>query len=264
MTLFRAECLREQGAVQQCEELARSLAGHPIAADVALLGSRASTLLSLALRGLGQLRQAVTAATAAAVRAEAHAAVAPGPEATPLRVQAQLALISALAESDRVPEAWTECQLLEDLLTEDIDGQIAGKTYWAIGNVAFLRDRVQEGQRYHERAARHLSPATDLDLWAKFNSDSAQMRLTAQIVDQQTLECIERAELAAEIVGGNPPERLELVMTRAQWHHQMGETDEAVELLRPVCAQFGMLASHTAGKASFLLGRCLQEQGQAR
>lgn len=280
LTFFRAECLREQGAVQQCVQLARGLTVHPIAAKAALLGSRAGTLLSLALRGLGELAPAVTAAAAAATAAATagaigHDTVSSGTEAGVLHVQAQLALIAALAESDRLPEAWAECQLLENLLGEDpgddsgegigadIHLQTAGKAYWVLGNVAFLRGEVQAGRQYHELAALRLSPTGDLDLWAKFNSASAQMRLAADIVDQQTLQCIERAELAAGIVGGNPPERLELVMTRAHWHYRVGETAAAVELLRPVCAQSAILAGHTAGKASFLLGRCLHEQGCA-
>ncbi|MFP3570739.1 hypothetical protein, partial [Paraburkholderia sp. SIMBA_030] len=78
-------------------------------------------------------------------------------------------------------DAWRECLVLETLLTDEVDEDTAGKGYWVIGNVAFLTDHVSEGVRYHDQAAEWLSPSKDVDLWARFNRASAEMRLQAKL-----------------------------------------------------------------------------------
>ena len=51
-----------------------------------------------------------------------------------------------------------------------------------IGNVAFMRADYEEGVKRHERAAKLLSPANDIELWARFNKASAAVRLSGGIV----------------------------------------------------------------------------------
>ncbi len=94
------------------------------------------------------------------------------------------------------------CDLAE-VVSAEVDDQLIGKVYWVIGNVAFLCNKVQEGLEYHELAAATFSPARNLDVWAKFNKASAAMRLAADVADADTLRCIERAELATDVIGGS-------------------------------------------------------------
>ena len=67
------------------------------------------------------------------------------------------------------------------------DTLLAGKGFWAVGNVAFRRGDAAAGLRYHQRAAALLSPRLDVGLWASFNKASASMRLASGLHDEQTL-----------------------------------------------------------------------------
>lgn len=254
MVLLQAECLRDQGSVEECVEFARLLAEHPVAASSADLGARANVLLAVSLQGVGRLPEAVQAAAAARL-------VAGDFENVYLHIQAQQALIAALAESGRLEEAWRECLDLESLLTDHVDEDTAGKAYWVIGNVAFLSNRVNEGSQYHDLAAGQLSPSKDVDLWARFNRASAEMRLHAQLGNAATLRCIERAELATEVVGGSERDMLEMALVRAHWYYLTGDMDSAVNLLEPLRSKFSVLATQTAAEASFVLGKALMAQG---
>jgi hypothetical protein len=172
------------------------------------------------------------------------------------QIEAEHALIAALAESDQLDDAWEACLVLSDLLGQsDVSPQTAGLGYWAIGNVAYLMRRVEDGTKYHRLAADNLSPTNDLDLWARFNRASAALRLAAGVVEPETLECIDRAEMASSIVGGSERDRLELSLTRAHWLVLTGQFDAAIERLRTVTSQESLLATHTAAEARFLLGQ---------
>ena len=119
-----------------------------------------------------------------------------------IAVKARQALIAALADSGRLDEAWAESLIMADIISGEVDDQLVGKAYWVIGNVAFLCSKVHEGLHYHELAAATFSPARNLTVWAKFNKASAAMRLAADVADADTLRCIERAELATDVIGG--------------------------------------------------------------
>ncbi len=128
-----------------------------------------------------------------------------------INVKARQALIAALADSGRLDEAWAESLIMADVISDEVDDQLVGKAYWVIGNVAFLCNKVDEGLHYHELAAATFSPARNLNVWAKFNKASAAMRLAADVADADTLRCIERAELATDVIGGSR-ERLHLLL----------------------------------------------------
>lgn len=255
MAFLQAECLREEGAVEESVNLAEQLRDHPLTSQSSSLAVRVLTLLAVGLQGLGKLPEAVRQAEAAVERS---AMAADSPE---LRVEAYQALIASLAESDRLDEAWEQCLALSVLLTAETRSQTAGKAHWAIGNVAFMRHEVADGTKFHSLAAGNLSPNNDLDLWARFNRASAALRLAAGIVDAETLECIERAETASSIVGGNERDHLELSLTRAHWLVLTGQLNAAVKRLKTICAEGTILASQTAGEANLLLGRALAGRG---
>jgi hypothetical protein len=125
-----------------------------------------------------------------------------------------------------------------------------------------MRHDYAEGIRHHERAATLLSPANDIELWARFNKASAAVRLSSGIVEPETLAAIERAELALSIVGGNKTDQLEVAFIRARWHYLTGDILAAVAKLRQIHADRKVLARHTAGEVSLLLGKSLKAAGE--
>jgi tetratricopeptide (TPR) repeat protein len=255
-TFLVSESLRKQGRMEESKATAESLAEHPLTLQSKALSARVWTLLSFAVQGSGDLALAVAAARKAVEDASGD------PLYAGVQVEAQNALIAALADSDQLEAAWKECLVLDDLLRSQVVARYAGQSYWAIGNVAFLLGRISEGVSYHQLAAKNLSPTNDLDLWARFNRASASLRLTAGVLEPETLECIERAELASSIVGGTERDRLELRLTRAQWLVLTGQFDAAIEQLGDVIDHKDLLATHTAAEAHFFLGRALS--GQSR
>ncbi|GAB3532174.1 hypothetical protein GCM10027403_03980 [Arthrobacter tecti] len=257
MAFLQAECIKKDGAFQEAQSVAVSLREDPLTLRYPDLAARVSVFLAGTMQGQGSLAEAAQEARYAVTMASR---AADSPE---LRIGAQHALIAALAESDRVEEAWQECLHLADLITPEVNSQTAGKAYWVIGNVAYLRRDSATGTDYHRRAADNLSPSNDLDLWARFNRASAAKRLAGGVVEPETLECIERAEMAASIVGGSERDKLELSLTRAHWLFLTGQYDAAVERLRPICQASELLASQTAAEAYMLLGQALARSGDS-
>jgi tetratricopeptide (TPR) repeat protein len=248
MTFLQAECLRKRGLMRESAGVAHSLQQHPVTTQSIALAARVSTLSSLALQGCGDLKEAVVAGRHAATKSAEVGQ-------DELQIEAQNALIAALADSDQLDDAWSECLVLADLVEDNASKQTAGMSYWAIGNVAFLLHRVNDGTKYHRLAAENLSPTNDLDLWARFNRASAALRLAAGVVEPETLECIDRAEMASSIVGGSERDRVELALTRGHWLVLTGQFDAAIERLRTVTSHESLLATHTAAEARLLLGQ---------
>lgn len=255
MLYLQAECLRDQGRIEEYLRLATELNDHSLTASSAERGAKAGTMVAVALQGLGRLAEAAVMASDAAKLA------AGDPDLLYVQILAQRALIAALAESRMLEDAWRECLELENLLT-DVDEDTAGKGYWVIGNVAFLADRVSDGGLYHDLAAERLSPSKDVDLWARFNRASAEMRLQAKLSDAATLRCIERAELATDIVGGSERDHLEMSLVRARWNYLNQDMPAALAILEPLCNRSSLLATQTAAEAHFLLGRTLLALGR--
>ncbi|MDR7161671.1 helix-turn-helix transcriptional regulator [Arthrobacter sp. BE255] len=257
MTYMQAECLIKQGNWQECQKIMQHLLEHPMATESVGLGVRARQMLAGICQGQGQLSTAVDHAM------EAVKLCAKLPKGSTLIIGAHRALIGALAESGRLDEAWKFCQDMNDQVDEHSMSQLAGEVAWVIGNVAFMRHDYAEGIKYHERAARMLSPANDIELWARFNKASAAVRLSSGIVEPETLSSIERAELALSIVGGNKTDQLEVAFIRARWLYLTGDIVAAINKLREIHAESDALAKHTAGEVSLLLGKSLKAAGES-
>src|SRR5215207_4176209 len=144
MTYLQAECLRDAGEMHAFLEVAAKLSQNPLSLNLPALHARSSAMFAAALRGVGRLPEAAAAATSA------RDLVSEDDENTQVQVEAQRVLISALAESRQLDEAWQECLELEMLLTDEVDEDTAGKAYWVIGNVAFLCEKIEEGGHYHD------------------------------------------------------------------------------------------------------------------
>ncbi|WP_426996934.1 helix-turn-helix domain-containing protein [Pseudarthrobacter sp. N5] len=257
MTYMQAECLIKQGRWLECQKIMQHLVEHPMATESAGLGVRARQMLAAACQGQGQLTAAVEHAQKAVKLCEKL------PQGSTLIIGALRALIGALAESGRMDEAWVYCEAMNEQTDEQSMTQLAGEVAWVIGNVAFMRHDYAEGIRHHERAARLLSPANDIELWARFNKASAAVRLSSGIVEPETLSAIERAELALSIVGGNKTDELEVAFIRARWLYLTGDVVAAVLKLREIHAERAALAKHTAGEVSLLLGKSLKAAGES-
>jgi tetratricopeptide (TPR) repeat protein len=248
MTFFQAENLLDAEDFDACADLATELVNCPRAATERHDLARAYILLAKVKQGAGQLEQAADAARAAVEL------VSDDPDVE-TNVKARQALIAALADTGRLDEAWAECLALADVISAEVDDQLVGKAYWVIGNVAFLCNDVQQGLNYHELAAATFSPARNLDVWAKFNKASAAMRLAAEVADTDTLRCIERAELATDVIGGSANDFLLMKLNRAHWSSLAGDPAAAIELLEQVCADEDKTSPQILGEAFLLLGR---------
>jgi tetratricopeptide (TPR) repeat protein len=259
MTFLKAENLLDAEEFETCAALASDLVDGPYATTERHAKAGAQILVAKARQGAGLLEEAVDAARAA-VQLVSDDDVEIDVE---IDVKARQALIAALADSGRLDEAWTECLALAEAVSAEVDDQLIGKVYWVIGNVAFLCSRVREGLKYHELAAATFSPARNLDVWAKFNKASAAMRLAADIADADTLRCIERAELATDVIGGSANDYLLMSLNRAHWNFLAGEPNAAIELLEQICADLETPSPQILGEACLLLGRSQAALGNA-
>ncbi|WP_461187787.1 helix-turn-helix domain-containing protein [Arthrobacter sp. Z4-13] len=257
MTYMQAECLMKEGKLQECQQIVERLLEHPMATESVGLGVRARQMLAALCHGQGQLSVAVDHAL------EAVKLSVQLPRNSTVLIGAHRILIGALAESGRLDEAWKFCLALYEQVDEHAMSQLAGEVAWVIGNVAFMRHDYSEGVKHHERAAKLLSPANDIELWARFNKASAAVRLSSGIVEPETLSSIERAELAFSIVGGTKSDELEVAFIRARWLYLTGDIVAAVEKLRELHAERDALAKHTAGEVSLLLGKSLKAAGES-
>lgn len=253
MTFLQSESLLAAGQFEDCADVAHTLIDES-GCVTPQIEAEVHILLAKARQGSGLLENAAEEARAASDLMKDEADVE-------LRVKALQALIAALADSGKLEEAWTECLTMEDAISAEVDDQLLGKAYWVIGNVAFLCNKVEVGLDYHERAAATFSPARNLDVWAKFNKASAAMRLAADIADADTLRCIERAELATDVIGGSEEDYILIRLNRGHWSYLAGDPTTAIELLEGVSADAIKTVPQIMGEARLLLGRAYAAVG---
>lgn len=257
MTFLVGRCQRELGLMVDSAATASVLVRRAVTQGDPTLESKARALHSVALQALGQLPEALVIARTAA---ESPFDERFSDDST---LEAQQVLVAVLAESGDFDAAWTEAQAFAAMIGQDTKLEVAGKAYWAIGNAAFLVGRHREATHYHGLAATALSPLNDVNLWALFNKASAFMRLTANLVEPETLQCIERAETAISITGGTPQDEIELSLTRAYWSFLTGELNEAKSRMVVLMGESDLMAPHIEGEARLLFARILNDEGHA-
>ncbi|MGG5170705.1 helix-turn-helix domain-containing protein [Pseudarthrobacter sp. J1738] len=257
MSYMQAECLMKDGKLAECQEIIENLLEHPMATESIGLGVRARQMLAAVCHGQGHLATAVEHATIAVNLGVSL------PQGSTVYIGSLRILIGALAESGKLEEAWKYCKVLDEQVDDHAMTQLAGEVAWVIGNVAFMRHDYIAGVMHHEKAAKLLSPANDIELWARFNKASAAVRLSSGIVEPETLSAIERAELALSIVGGNKSDQLEVDFIRARWLYLTGDVPGALDKLRAIHADRDSLGRHTAGEVSLLLGKSLKASGES-
>lgn len=255
MSLLLAECQLELGQMQEFAASAKELTENPsVQADARML-ARAKALYSRALGFLGQVGESLVLAQEVAVLGGAGTDEGVG------EFEMLHSLVAALAESGRMLEAWEYAQEMVKLARVESDQEAAGKAYWAVGNVAFLADDFERGVYYHSLAAENLAPGNDVNTWALFNKGSALVRLAAGIADTETLECIERAELANSVTGGSPFQELEISMARAHWLLLTGKAEESAKRLSDILMHRDLLPDHTLAEAEYVASLAFRELG---
>ncbi|MBO0896479.1 hypothetical protein [Arthrobacter sunyaminii] len=256
MTLLLAECQMELGLIQEFAASTKKLSeSSALQGDQAMV-ARAKALYSRALESLGHIGESLVVAQ------EAAAIELDEPSDTVDEIEMLHGLVAALAESDKVSEAWPYALRLAALAGQQDDQHIAGKAYWAVGNVAFLNGDAENGIRFHKLAAENLAPDNDVNTWAFFNKGSAQVRLSAGIADQETLECIERAELANSVIGGSPLMELELSTARAHWLVCNNGAEEAAASVQQILDQRELLPEHEIAEVEYVAALALHDLGR--
>lgn len=258
MAFLRAESQRERGDAASFLETAEEVLTHPLTDESTALKVRAETLVSTAYLALGKLHVAVEHALRALEHAESTL-----PSNSLISIAAQFALLASLTESGQLDDAWRAAKRLEKSVTKNVPDQTAGNAHWAIGNVAFRRQDIAQGLRHHDLAASLLHPASDIELWTRFNKASANMRLSAGVVEAATLACIERAELALSVIGSSGTEALELQLIRSRWQHLGGDPRAALDALTPVREAAASLSILQQGELELLTARCHLALGHA-
>ena len=87
------------------------------------------------------------------------------------------------------------------------------------------------------------------------------MRLAADVADADTLRCIERAELATDVIGGSEDDYLLLKLNRGHWNFLAGDSAAAVDLLERSLPTLERLSPQILGEACLLLGRAHAAMG---
>lgn len=254
MTYLRATSLLRNSDFSESVDVLKGLLDHPLTTGSHSLSLRTRQILAAALLGMGRLNEATEQAELAV-----KAGAGTSDEEYSAYLLALQTLIGVLAESGRLEKAWTHCLTLNDALTEATPAQTAGEMHWVIGNVAFLKNDVAEGIKHHSMASKLLSPTQDLARWAQFNKATAWVRLAAGVLEAETLEAIERSELAHSVVGATSTETLELSLLRARWLYLNNDLAKALALLTTINSQKAQLGSHIAGDTALLLGQVLKD-----
>ncbi len=253
MTFLAANSLLRNGDHAEAASTLQKLLDHPQTTNSDALSLRARQVMAAALLAQGSLPDAIMQATQAVEIGSGDSEEEYGSYLMALQT-----LIAALTEAGRLDEAWTHTLVLDDAVSDATAPQMAGEIHWVIGNVAFIRQDIPTGLEHHAKAGKLLSPAADLSRWAQFNKATAWVRLMAGVVESDTLEAIERSELAHSVVGATVAEMLEVSLLRARWHYLTGDLPQALELLTGIEAQCEQLAPHIAGDTALFLGNALE------
>lgn len=255
MTYLLAECQRELGLIDECVKTTKLLSDHRLTLEDPELAAKAKALRSAGLRSLGQLPEALKVAREAALEFPETGHGSRG------KHEAQQVLVAVLAETGNLEDAWREAQTLASMVDDATEPEKAGKSYWVVGNVAFLSGRNQEGAKYHDLAATRISPSNDVNLWAHFNKASAFMRLTANLVEPETLQCIERAEMAISVSKGTLQDELDIDVIRAHWRYLTGDIAEAKAQMDRTMMHANVMSPLSEGDARLLYARILHANG---
>lgn len=255
MTFNAAELQLGLGLMDECVATCGRLFATDAIKQYPDYESRAKVLVTRAMHNRGEMGDALVTAREAS-RMPMQDLSSEG------RLSVQHVLVAALAEEGDTESAWEEAVRLAGMLDDEPQPRVAGMAYWAIGNAGFMSGRIDAGLNYHRLAAESLALIDDVSLWGLFNKASAHMRLASGLLVQETLECIERAEVAYGVVPVTEIDGYEVTITRAWWELEAGNPGKADELLRPIEAKVDGHYPFLLGRTLQLRARCLNQLGQ--
>ncbi len=209
---LKCRTLMESGDFPSAAALAHEMSDDVVASMSPLLRAEALTLAARALRGSGQLAEAVSAATAA---------LSPTPADETVEIEGLLQLIAARAELGEGPESLaSDVARLAALGDGLAPGHTRGRVLWTIGNIAYLAGDPTAGADAHDKAAQMILAPVDLALFGRLHRVIAHFRLLNGVIDGVANE-LAMARQASELVGRGP-DLVELAVEEARLSHLEG------------------------------------------
>lgn len=246
----RIEIADAPGAVAAAE----ALLAHWFTRSSPLLTARVLTALSTALRVTGDGSRAVDVAREAVNCL--HGESDPGVAAAALT-----ALVSALAEGGRIEEATALIDQLRASAEETPSRVIAGKAFWALGNLEFMRGKAAAGIRDHERAVQSIDPNHELRHWARLHRASATLRLTYDVGLEAVPDLLAKAESAFDISAA-AGDRATLAVVQGQYAVHREDWDVALDKLTFALTDADALFPQNRAQAHQMLATTLQALGE--
>ncbi|MGW2154863.1 helix-turn-helix domain-containing protein [Nonomuraea sp. NPDC001699] len=219
------------------------------------LQSRVLAALSRCMRSTGEIVGAVDAATHAYELAER--------EALPARVRASalLALVSALAEAGRLPDA---ARHADELLTlaDQVSGALRAQAVWTVANIRVRQGDLETGAELMDQAIDGFNGRDDLTIWMRLRLGAARLDLRA---DPPRIESARRrvTEVQAALpFAGAPAIEQQLLAVRARIAVLAGDLDEARTVLDRLTGFDDLLTYQERMRLDVLRNRVLLLEGE--
>ncbi|MET8983816.1 helix-turn-helix transcriptional regulator [Nonomuraea wenchangensis] len=219
------------------------------------LQSRVLAALSRCMRSTGEIVGAVDAATHAYELAER--------EALPERVRAStlLALVSALAEAGRLPDA---ARHADELLTlaDQVSGVLRAQAVWTVANIRVRQGDLDTGAELMNQAIDGFDGRDDLTIWMRLRLGAARLDLRA---DPPRTESAQRrvAEVQAAMpFAGAPTIEQQLLAVRARIAVLTGDIEEARTVLDRLAGFDDLLTYQERMRLDVLRNRVLLLEGE--
>ncbi|MFI7416494.1 helix-turn-helix domain-containing protein [Nonomuraea sp. NPDC049684] len=219
------------------------------------LQSRVLAALSRCMRSTGEIAGAVDAATRAhelAVRESLPARV---------RVSTLLALVSALGEAGRLPDAARHADELL-ALADQVSGALWAQAVWTVANVRLRQGDLDTGAELMNQAVEGFDGRDDLTLWMRLRLGAARLDLRA---DPPRTESARRrvAEVQAALpFAGAPTIEQQLLAVRARIAVLTGDLDEARTVLDRLTGFDDLLTYQERMRLDVLRHRVLLLEGE--
>ncbi|MFI7691667.1 helix-turn-helix domain-containing protein [Nonomuraea sp. NPDC049655] len=219
------------------------------------LQSRVLAALSRCMRSTGEIVGAVDAATHAYELAER--------EALPARVRAStlLALVSALAEAGRLPDA---ARHADELLTlaDQVSGTLRAQAVWTVANIRVRQGDLDTGAELMNQAIDGFDGRDDLTLWMRLRLGAARLDLRADPPRTESARRRVTEVQAAMPFAGAPAIEQQLLAVRARIAVLAGDLDEARTALDRLTGFDDLLTYQERMRLDVLRNRVLLLEGE--
>ncbi|MEV3978181.1 helix-turn-helix transcriptional regulator [Nonomuraea sp. NPDC049758] len=219
------------------------------------LQSRVLAALSRCMRSTGEIAGAVDAATHAYELAER--------EALPARVRAStlLALVSALAEAGRLPDA---ARHADELLTlaDQVSGALRAQAVWTVANIRVRQGDLDTGAQLMDQAIDGFDGRDDLTLWMRLRLGAARLDLRADPPRTESARRRVTEVQAAMPFAGAPAIEQQLLAVRARIAVLAGDLVEARTVLDRLTGFDDLLPYQERMRLDVLRNRVLLLEGE--